>query len=43
VSGYTERPIVADSTRDDGMTFLQKPIVPEALTKRVREVLRRER
>lgn len=43
VSGYTERLIVADSTSDDGVAFLQKPIVPEALTKRVREMLRRER
>ena len=43
VSGYTERPVIDHSLGDEGVAFLQKPIVPEALTQRVHELLKRAR
>ncbi|HWO12899.1 MAG TPA: response regulator, partial [Polyangiaceae bacterium] len=42
VSGYTEHPVVARWRSEGSVSFLQKPIVPEALTRRVRELLRGE-
>ncbi|HWO09519.1 MAG TPA: response regulator, partial [Polyangiaceae bacterium] len=39
MSGYTEHAIVHDTILDSGVEYLQKPIVPETLARRVREVL----
>lgn len=43
VSGYTEHPVVADSPSGAGVSFLQKPVVPAALTERVRQMIRSAR
>jgi PAS domain S-box-containing protein len=39
MSGYTDHSVLRDGVLGDGMAFIQKPFAPDALAKRVREVL----
>jgi hypothetical protein len=39
MSGYTDDSILRKDVVEDHVAFLQKPITPEALARRVREVL----
>jgi len=39
MSGYTDNAIVHHGILDSGIAYLQKPIVPGTLARRVREVL----
>jgi CheY-like chemotaxis protein len=41
MSGYTDDAIVQHGILDSGVAYLQKPLTPSSLTKKVREVLRR--
>lgn len=39
MSGYTENAALHDGSLDTGFHFIQKPLTPQALSKKVREVL----
>jgi FixJ family two-component response regulator len=39
MSGYTDDTIVGDTARNGGAAFLQKPVTPDRLLRKVREVL----
>jgi two-component system, cell cycle sensor histidine kinase and response regulator CckA len=41
MSGYTHNVIAENGTLEEGLSFLQKPFAPLALTQRVRETLDR--
>ena len=39
ISGYTDDAIAKYGVLDEGVTFLQKPFLPQALAQKVREIL----
>jgi len=39
MSGYTDNAIVQQRMADEARNFIQKPFVPDALVRRVREIL----
>lgn len=39
MSGYTDDTVVHHGIPDEGTEFIQKPVTPDALMRRVREVL----
>jgi two-component system cell cycle sensor histidine kinase/response regulator CckA len=39
MSGYTDDTVVRHGVQDDGLVFLQKPITPDLLRRKIREVL----
>ena len=39
MSGYTDHAVLRDDALQIGMNFIQKPFAPEALARKVREVL----
>ena len=42
MSGYTDDAILQHGVLDSGVAYLQKPLTPTSLTRKVREVLRGE-
>jgi hypothetical protein len=39
MSGYTDHAVLRNGALQEGLNFIQKPFAPEALARKVREVL----